>query len=163
MADTSASHIIWFIAAVVAASAISGVIVKVSMDMADNIESRGMSQSGSLLYDISIENDVTMVPFNNTTNNLILYLKNVGHKSFSAAEVNSSFILLLTGGNVTNTDYLPSNYSIIGKGVELLPGQTIRLTYNTDPLFPDYQYRIKMLVSGHSEVSDSKYIRVVNI
>lgn len=165
MADTSASHLIWFITAVVVATILSGVMVDISLDLANRVERRGRLTSAELSYDISIENDVTMVPYNNTTNNVMIYIKNTGSREIYYSGVNYTFVLLITGGNLTNTHFLPINQSVLGARPEpeLLPGRTMVLTYNVTALYPDYQYHIKIIATEYSNVGDSTYIRIVYV
>lgn len=166
MAGTSASHIIWFIAAVIAATAISGVMVTTVIEMADRLEDKGRSISGELAYDISIENDVVMVPYNKTSHNLTIYIKNTGSREISYSGVNYTFVLFITGGDLKDTSYIPSSISIIGDGESFHPGRTMRLIYNiTSPssLDEQYQYSMKITASQYSDVADSTYIRITEV
>ena len=164
MAGTSASHIIWFIAAVLAATALSGVMVTTVFQMADNMEERGRALSDELSCAISIENDVTMVPYNNTTFELTIYLKNIGSKEIYYEGSNYTFLLLVTGGNLTgSSDFLPGNMTVLGTGDSFLPGRTIRLTYDIETLYTDYQYRMKVIASDYSDVGDSTDFRITYV
>lgn len=163
MADTSASHLIWFIAAVITATALSGVIVKVSFDISEKVENQGRALSGQLSYDISIENDVTMVPYNNTTHELKIYVKNIGERTIHSSEINITFILFMTGGNLTDTHFLPVSHTILDGSDELLPGRTIMIIYDVDFMHPSYQYHIKLTATEYSEVYDQEYIRIAYV
>jgi len=163
MAATSASHIIWFIAALIAATAVSGVMIATVFDMAETIETRGRIISGELEYDISIENDVTMVPYDNVSKNLTIYIKNIGSKEIPFDGANYTFVLFITGGNLTQTNAIPFAMSIIGTGTNFLPGRTMELIYKVSTLYSDYEYSIKVIASEYSSVGDSTYIRITNI
>ncbi|MDP7266359.1 MAG: hypothetical protein QGH39_12465 [Candidatus Thermoplasmatota archaeon] len=165
MAATSASHLIWFIAAVIAATAISGVMVGSVFEVADKLESSGRNMAGELATDISIENDVAMVPYNATSHNLTIYLKNIGSKEIYFTGVNYTFPLFLSGPNIKDPDYIPTNMTLLG-GNAFLPGLTLRLTYNIT--LPSYleegnQYHMKIIASEYANVGDSTYFRITEV
>ncbi len=165
MAATSASHIIWFIAAVIAATAISGVMVSSVLEVADRLESSGRSMAGELSSDISIENDVTMVPYNDTSRNLTVYIKNVGSREIYFSGVNYTFLMFLTGPNIKDPDYIPTDMTLLS-GSAFLPGMTLRLTYNiTAPSYLEEgnQYHMKIIASEFSNVGDSTYFRITEV
>lgn len=163
MAANSVSHIIWFIAAVLAATAVSGVMIATVFDVADTIETRGRMISGEMQYDISIENDVTMVPYDNVSKNLTIYIKNTGSKEIPFDGSNYTFALFITGGNLTQTNAIPVDISVIGSGTQFLPGRTLELIYQVSTLYSDYEYSIKVIASQYSGIGDSTYIRITNI
>jgi len=165
MAATSASHLIWFIAAVIAATAISGVMITSVLDVADRLESSGRSMAGELSTDISIENDVTMVPYNATSHNLTIYINNIGSKEIYFAGVNYTFPLFLSGPNIKDTDYIPTDMTLLG-GNTFLPGLTLRLTYNiTTPSYLEEGngYHMKIIASEYSNVGDSTPFRITEV
>ena len=165
MAATSASHLIWFIAAVIAATAISGVMVSSVLEVADRLETSGRSMADELATDISIENAMTMVPYNATSHNLTIYIKNIGSKEIYFTGVNYTFILLLSGPNIKDTDYIPTDMALLG-GNAFLPGLTLRLTYNiTAPSYLEEgnQYHMKIIASEYSNIGDSTYFRITEV
>lgn len=164
MASTSASQVIWFIAAVLAATAVSGVMIVVVNELADSLDSEGRQTAMELSYDISIENDVTMVPYNKTTTNLTIYIKNTGSKEIYYSGVNYTFVLLLTGGNYTgDTDHIPELMEVVGTGTVFLPGRTLKLVYQVSDLYTGQQYRMKLIVSEYANVGDATHFQIQEV
>ncbi len=164
MAATSASHIIWFIAAVLAAAAISGVMIASVSELADKLEQQGNISSRELSFDISIENDITMVPYNSSTTNLSIYIKNTGSEEIYYSGANYTFVLLLSGGNYTgDTHHIPVDMEVVGAGSVFLPGRTMRLVYQIPSLYSDQQYHMRILASEHAGVGDATNFRISQI
>lgn len=165
MAATSASHLIWFIAAVISATALSGVMVTSVQEVAEKLESSGDSISGELSSAISIENDVSMVPYNDTSHNLTIYIKNVGSSEIYFSGLNYTFPIFLSGSTLTATSFIPIDMTLLG-GSAFLPGYTMRLVYEISApssLVEDTQYHMKIIASEYSNVGDSTYFRITEV
>ena len=91
MPGTSASHLIFFIAAIVVASAVAGIFVTTTINFAKDIGAGAKARSNDLNTQITIINDASAMPYNSTAQTLILYVKNIGSTSISP---NSTRVLM---------------------------------------------------------------------
>jgi len=95
LASTAVSQLIFFIAAILIASAVVGVLLGAANDLSEGIEGRSGSLSDSLRADIAIINDPVAMPYNATNQTLTLYVLNVGSITLDVggarAFVNGSF------------------------------------------------------------------------
>lgn len=81
MASVSVSHLIIFIAAMVIAASVAGLLTTTVDDISNAIEDQGLSTSDEIRSDISIINDAgsTTTTSANSTTELTLYVKNTGN------------------------------------------------------------------------------------
>jgi flagellar protein FlaG len=75
-AESSFTHMLFFIAAIVVAVSVAGVLIGVSNSMANEIRLKSDSLASEMGTEITIINDPRQVPYSNGT--LTLYLKNTG-------------------------------------------------------------------------------------
>lgn len=104
MPATSASHMIFFIAAIVVATAIAGTLISTTYRFSDDIESRGNSIGNQIGTDIEIINDPVAMPYNSSNNTLTLYVLNIGSTIIDLD--NSSVIILINGTAHTNLTFI---------------------------------------------------------
>ena len=76
MADSSFTHSLFFIAAIVVAVSVSGVIIGISNSMVQELKVKTNALETEIGTDIEIVNDPRRVPY--ADGNLTIYLKNVG-------------------------------------------------------------------------------------
>lgn len=102
MASVSVSHLIIFIAAMIVAASVAGLLTNTVNDISNAIEEQGLSTSDEIRSDITIINDPENGTYNGT--HLTLYVKNTGSTELPT---NSDNIDLFVNGiftTVTDTD-----------------------------------------------------------
>ncbi len=75
-ADTAITHMVFFIASILVAASIAGVIIAVSNNMANDLVAKENGISDTMQTNIEIINDPRIVPYND--NNLTIYIQNTG-------------------------------------------------------------------------------------
>lgn len=115
-ADSSFSHIIFFIASILVAVSVAGVIIGISGSMAQEIKLKADSAVSEMGTSVVLLNDPREVPYSNGT--LTLYLKNTGDISQDYDDI----MIFIDGQYVTRT-VVPIN----GNAAALAPGGTVRL------------------------------------
>ena len=75
------THVIYFIASVIIASAVSGVLIAVTTDINTGVIGTGERVQDKLDYDFKIINDPDNIPI--VTTNYHFYLKNIGGKEIA--------------------------------------------------------------------------------
>ena len=78
MPATGATHLIFFIAAMVIASALVGGFYVVIDNLNDGMVARSDAEQKSIRSRVEIINDLVAMPYNNTSKQLIVYVKNTG-------------------------------------------------------------------------------------
>jgi len=102
------THVIFFIAAVIAASAVSGVLVAVTTDLSKSLSERGDRVKERFDTEFNIINDPDHIPASG--NNYLFYLKNIGAKELTTT--NQTFHLFVDGEIVVIDNYNFSDNSI---------------------------------------------------
>jgi flagellar protein FlaG len=105
------SHVIFFIAAVIAAGAVSGAFIAVTMNVTTSLSERGDRLQEQLDIDFEIINDPENIP--SSSGHYLFYLKNIGGKKFSAT--NETFQLFVDGEIIAVSNYNFSD-SIVSVG-----------------------------------------------
>jgi len=93
MPGTSASQMIFFIAAMIVATAVAGVFVTTTINLAKDIKEAATEEGIQFNTQIAIINDPSKMPYNDTCSTLIIYVKNIG----STVLGNKTVIILLNG------------------------------------------------------------------
>lgn len=108
MASVSVSQLILFIAAMLVAGSVAGLLTTTVNDIGDAIEEQGIATSGEIRSDITIINDAGA---NQTSSgNVTVYVKNTGNSELSTQPgdidvlVNGIFVTGLDSGNITLLD-----------------------------------------------------------
>ncbi len=110
--DTSVTHMIFFIAAVIVAGSLAAALTGIVYNASDDIEDRADGLSEQILTDIVIINDPKMVPYQN--NNVTIYVKNIGENYIIPDE----FDILIDG------QFVSISVNLLEEGVEVLyPGE----------------------------------------
>jgi len=78
MPATATSQLIFFIAAVVVASAVAGVFVTTTLNLSHSIRDQTNERIIELNTRIEVINDASAMPYNATAGTLIIYVKNIG-------------------------------------------------------------------------------------
>ena len=102
------THVIFFIAAVIAASAVSGVLLAVTNDLSKSLSDKGDRVQKHLDTEFKIINDPNHIP--SSANNYLFYLKNIG--SGELETTNETFHLFVDGEIVVKENYYFSDGAI---------------------------------------------------
>ncbi|HID73681.1 MAG TPA: flagellar protein G, partial [Thermoplasmata archaeon] len=87
MPSTAVSQIIFFIASIVVATMVVGGLFVVTQDFTDALEDRGHTNAEKLRTRILIVNDPVAMPYNNTTGELHVYVKNIGMREIGMGSI----------------------------------------------------------------------------
>ena len=102
--DTSATKSIFFIAAVIVAVTLAGIFTTITYKLSSDIGVRSDIVSSVLKSDITIINDPESVPYNSTTEELIIYVKNTGKNILYTSKVTIIIDgLVIPDSNITAT------------------------------------------------------------
>jgi flagellar protein FlaG len=96
------AHVIFFVAAAIVASAVSGVFIAITMNVSTSLTERGDRIQEQFDTDFKIINDPANIPTSGT--NYIFYLKNIGGKKLSTT--NETIQLFIDGDII-----VPANYN----------------------------------------------------
>lgn len=147
MASVSVSHLIIFIAAMIVAASVAGLLTTTVNDISSAIEEQGFSTSDDIRSDITIINDPGAGVYNSSGNgNVTLYVKNTGGKELSTASgnidvfVNGVFIPV-GNGNVTTLEG-----EIWGRN------DVVEITVNGENVDDPGQNRAKVVAGGGEDV-----------
>lgn len=102
------THVIFFIASVIIAGAVSGVFVAITYDVSSSLSSRGERVQDQLDIEFKIINDPDNIPTSGS--DYLFYLKNIG--GVELATTNETFHLFLDGDLVVTANYNFSDDSI---------------------------------------------------
>ena len=108
------SHIIFFVAAVIVAGAVSGIFIVITTSISGSLNDNGERVVETLKTDFSIINDPETIPLSG--NSYVFYIKNIG--SNRLISTNNTFQVFIDGliipyGNYsfTNSSIYPSEYT----------------------------------------------------
>jgi flagellar protein FlaG len=93
MPGTSASHMIFFIASMIVATAVAGIFVTTVINLAGDIRDTADKNVIDFNTQITVINDPSAMPYNDTCSTLILYIKNIG-----SADINPETVLVALNG-----------------------------------------------------------------
>ena len=102
------THVIFFIASVIIASAVSGVFIAVITDVTNSYQEKGERVQDQLDIEFKIINDPNNIPTDG--NDYLFYLKNIGNKKISTT--NATFTIFIDGELVIIANFNFSDTSI---------------------------------------------------
>jgi len=102
------THVIFFIASVILAGAVSGVFIAVTNNVTTSFSERGKRVEEHLDMEFKIINDPDNIPISG--NDFLFYLKNIGGKEL--ATTNETFNLFIDGEIIITANYNFSDSSI---------------------------------------------------
>jgi len=147
--DTSATKSIFFIAAVIVAVTLAGIFTTITYKLSADIGVRSDLASSVLKSDITIINDPESVPYNSTTGELIIYVKNTGKNILYTSKVTIIIDgLVIPDSNITAT--------ILGGGESWTPGTVVEFHVNVSLSSGDHKVKV-VLDNG---ISDEMYFRI---
>jgi archaellum component FlaG (FlaF/FlaG flagellin family) len=144
-ADASVSHMTFFIAAVVVAVAISGVVIGISNSIGDDIRNKGTNMADKLATDITIINDPTQMPYNEGV--LTLYIKNTGdiqlvHQQLTVLIDGQYTNYTLVESQQTDYNWNPSRVLQVQVDVALSPGDHTAKVVMRNGVYDSILFRI---------------------
>lgn len=145
MSDSGTTQVIFFVAAIVVAGALSGVFIGLSSNMANAVENRATNFSNKLDTSIKVINDPAFMPYDNST--LTLYIKNTG----SVALLPTDLLVLIDG-----KDQNSSHWTIIGGSSQWVPGIVLEIHLNI--ILANGDHTAKVVISNG--ISDSIGFRI---
>jgi len=104
------AHVIFFVAAIVVAGAVSGVFVAITLNVSTSLSNRGDRIQDQFDTDFKIINDPNNIPLSGDSNYYIFYIKNIGGKKL--ATTNETFQLFIDGQIIATSDFNFSATSI---------------------------------------------------
>ena len=110
------AHVIFFIAAVIVAGAVSGIFIAITMNVSTSLSDRGDRLQEQLDTDFEIINDPEFIPTSGS--DYIFYLKNIGGKKlYTTNETFQIFvdgeIIIIANYNFSDESIQPSEYTRI--------------------------------------------------
>ena len=102
------THVVFFIAAVIVAGAVSGVFIAVVNDIANSFSERGDRVQDQLDIEFKIINDPDNIP--TSGNYYMFYLKNIGAKEI--VTTNETFNIFIDGELIVKTNYYFSDNTL---------------------------------------------------
>jgi flagellar protein FlaG len=122
------THVIFFIASIIAAGMVSGVFIAVTMNLTTSLSDRGDRVQEQLSTDFTIINDPNTIPLSGAY--YIFYMKNIG--GVKLATTNQTFQVFLDGELIAVANYYFSDTSIsIGEVTNLYVNATIAVGDHT--------------------------------
>ena len=147
MPGTSASQMIFFIAAMIVATAVAGVFITVTINLAKDIRKTADDTGGGFNTQITVINDPSAMPYNATASTLVVYVKNIGS---AVIDVNSTVIL------VNGTYFTKSNmtFSLLDGAKEWKREVVLQITLSNCTLAAG-DHSLKIIVQGTESVTFS--------
>jgi len=148
MPAAGATHLIFFIAAIFIAVTLVGVFTVVIDDLTEAMESRSASEQRSIRSRVEIINDLVAMPYNNTTDELEIYVKNTGNERL---DPDRTYVFI---------DGLHHNYtwSLVGTAGNWTPGATVAFTVEDCVFAPGSDHSVKVVCQFGA--SDRKEFRI---
>jgi flagellar protein FlaG len=110
------THVIFFIAAVIAAGMVSGVFIAITLNVSTSLSNVGNRVKEQLDTDFSIISDPNAIP--SQGNYYLFYMKNIGGKTL--ATTNQTFQVFLDGEIIPSSHYYFNDSSLAVQGVTTL-------------------------------------------
>ena len=126
------THVIFFVASIIIAGAVSGVFIAVISDVTNSFSERGDRVQEQLDIEFKIINDPNNIPLSESY--YLFYLKNIGAKV--TATTNETFNIFIDGEIISTADYYFSDNSIKPEDV------TIIYILSSEISFGDHKLRI---------------------
>ncbi len=139
MPGTSASHIVFFIAAVIVATSVASIFATTVIRMSGDIKEQADARVDEMNTRVAIINDPSAMPYNSSAGTLVLYVKNLG-KTVLAEESTKVFI----DGNFTRSENL--TFSLLDNATSWSRETVLEITIHNITLSSG-DHRAKVVVS----------------
>ncbi|HVQ01004.1 MAG TPA: hypothetical protein VMT57_05770 [Candidatus Thermoplasmatota archaeon] len=110
------THVIFFIAAVIAAGMVSGVFIAITLNVSTSLSNVGNRVKEKLDTDFSVINDPSSIPLQGSY--YLFYVKNIGGKTLTTT--NQTFQIFLDGEIIPPAHYYFSNSSLTAQAVAIM-------------------------------------------
>lgn len=146
MASVSVSHAIIFIASIVVAASVAGVLTSEVDRVSQAIDAHGGDLSDSIRTDIEIINDAgsSNCCFDSDTNNITLYVKNTGSRTIPT---DPDLLDVFVNGTYTGDTAV----SVV-EGSDWQPQAVVELEIHVPGGLSSGDHRVKVIVKGDEEV-----------
>jgi flagellar protein FlaG len=142
MAEISVPTLILFIASIVIAAGVAGVLIDTVSGISNAVDDRGGDVSKSIQTDVEIISDPEAGVYDATNETVTLYVKNTGVRTLSID--NSTVDLFIDG------EYRTSMSLSVVDGSDWTPNAVVELTVSGVTLAPD-DHRVKLVIDGDEE------------
>ena len=143
MAEISIPTLILFIASIVIAAGVAGVLIDTVSGISNSVDDRGGDVSKSIQTDTEIISDPEVGVYDGANNTVTLYVKNTGVRTLPTN--GNSFDPFVDGIYRTNTSIT------VVDGSDWTPDTVVELTINEVSLSPG-DHRVKLVVDGDEEI-----------
>jgi flagellar protein FlaG len=142
VADISVPSLILFIASIVIAAGVAGVLVDTVSGISSALDDRGADLSQEVRTDIEVISDPEAGVYDG--NNITLYVKNTGLRTIPASA--DAVDVMVDGVYQTNV-----TVSVVD-GTEWRPHDVVELTIGGQSSLADGDHRVKLVIDGDEEV-----------
>ena len=143
MADVSVPSLILFIASIVIAAGVAGVLIDTVTGISGALDDRGADVAENIRTDVEVISDSESAVYDSGSDTLTLYVKNTGRRSIPAT--NESFDVIVNAQYRTNV-----TVSIVDGGAEWAPHGVVELRIGGVTL-DSGDHRVRLVVSGDEE------------
>ncbi|KAB1188716.1 MULTISPECIES: flagellar protein G [Haloferax] len=146
MADISVPSLILFIASIVVAAGVSGVLIDTVTGISSSVDERGGDVSSEIRTDIEVISDPEGGVYDTGSDTLSVYVKNTGLRTLPATA--SGFDLIVDAQYQSQSDVTVT----VEDGTEWRPSNVVRLDITNLSLSQSADHRLKVVVDGDEEV-----------
>lgn len=143
MADVSVPSLILFIASIVIAAGVAGVLIDTVTGISGALDDRGADVAENIRTDIEVISDSESAVYDDADGTVTLYVKNTGERAIPAT--NESFDVIVDAQYRTNV-----TVSIADESAEWTPHGVVEIRIGGLNLDPG-DHRIRLVVSGDEE------------
>jgi len=143
MADVSVPSLILFIASIVIAAGVAGVLIDTVTGISGALDDRGADVAENIRTDIEVISDAESTVYDSDSGTLTLYVKNTGRRTIPAT--NQSFDVIVDAQYRTNV-----SVSVVDGGSEWTPHGVVEVTVG-DLTSVSGDTRVRLVVSGDEE------------
>ena len=140
MPATAASQLIFFIAAMVVATAVAGMFVTTTINISKDIRRAADAQSKAFNTQVTVINDASAMPYNSTCSTLVLYIKNTGSTTIDEKQTS-----VLINGTYFTRDNM--TFTLLDGATEWKDEVVLQVTMSNVTLAPG-DYTLKVIVQG---------------
>jgi flagellar protein FlaG len=133
MAGSAISEMIFFIAAIMISSAVAVTLIEVVDEYSEDLSDEASILRWEMRSDMTFINDPLHIPYNSSTGNLTLYVKNTGTGDLSLGDL----VISINGTTKTGNDIMKT---ILGGGASWSPGKTVQVNMNVPGMNEDMDY-----------------------
>lgn len=144
MADVSAPSLILFIASLVIAAGVAGVLIDTVSGISNALDERGGDVAENIRTDIEIISDSEAGVYNDTENTVTLLMKNTGRRTLPAA--GGTFDVIIDSEYRTNV-----TVTVVDGSSDWQPHGVVRVTVSEVSLSSG-DHRAKVIVDGDEEI-----------